>query len=709
MRRFALLLIFALLCAASVSAGIDDGPVATLLFNRVEQVVVYDNYAVGLADRVFSVSRWDSGLVAFVPERVFENDLIPLRFKRNDSLLLVATVDGRIAAYDLNRLPDLEPLWVAQPGIEFADFDFDGKDLFLAAWFHGLWRFHVDPAGGTTFADSSMTGVLMTQLDVRGDRLFALDQYNGIMRYDLTAPGFGRFIDYLYSSREIASYRLDDTTAIMVARGGGLLFGRFGTAPAVTSTLEGIAQPQQVLLTDSLIVLVTPRLITTLNRTDHTVIDSALTPTVQPNGQIVRVKGRDHLLLPALSGGLVLYDLSDLYNRRPGLYRSGPIQALAMAGGRLFTGGGNNPIDVYAFDSVVTPRLDYTMYPGLTRVQDLVTVGDTVLAYFAGLNKIAFILDALSPDSFYLERSFHLEDTLTSRLLFLPNKIDTSRVLVTVGENSFQPYAISDSGTITPMPAWRLHSRISAAEIHDTILFAGTVKRQLWVYAIDSGLTISSQAVLDLSGIARVVAWVNGHLLLFVNNSMLSYALTDAFDLEFQREDVLPISVTDIRLANDKMYAVGPEGIGIFSLENGIPELSQFGGRGGAKIAVEGHVLATTDGGSINIYRLEDEETPTPQPSLPRSFAVRQNYPNPVNAGTVIEYSLSATSRVEITIFNVLGQRVRKLVDVVRPAGTYQASWDGTNASGESVATGIYYYRFKAGDINETRKMVLLK
>jgi hypothetical protein len=94
---------------------------------------------------------------------------------------------------------------------------------------------------------------------------------------------------------------------------------------------------------------------------------------------------------------------------------------------------------------------------------------------------------------------------------------------------------------------------------------------------------------------------------------------------------------------------------------------------------------------------------------LPSAFGLAQNYPNPFNPTTVIRYSLSRRSQVNIAIYNVLGQQVTTLVDETKPAGAYEATWDGMDRSGQRVGSGIYFYRITAGDFSETRKMVLLK
>ncbi len=89
--------------------------------------------------------------------------------------------------------------------------------------------------------------------------------------------------------------------------------------------------------------------------------------------------------------------------------------------------------------------------------------------------------------------------------------------------------------------------------------------------------------------------------------------------------------------------------------------------------------------------------------------ALLQNYPNPFNPTTEICYSLSAPTRVRLTIYNILGQKVTTLVDEKKPAGTYTVYWNGTDDSNHMVATGIYFYQLTTGSQTQSRKMVLLK
>jgi len=95
--------------------------------------------------------------------------------------------------------------------------------------------------------------------------------------------------------------------------------------------------------------------------------------------------------------------------------------------------------------------------------------------------------------------------------------------------------------------------------------------------------------------------------------------------------------------------------------------------------------------------------------SIPQTFSLAQNYPNPFNARTVIKYSLPKDSKVEIAIYNILGRKVKTLVNEHQQAGYKTVVWDGKNQKGNEVASGVYFYRITADDFVQSKKMLLLK
>jgi len=102
-------------------------------------------------------------------------------------------------------------------------------------------------------------------------------------------------------------------------------------------------------------------------------------------------------------------------------------------------------------------------------------------------------------------------------------------------------------------------------------------------------------------------------------------------------------------------------------------------------------------------------DIPDERHELPTKFTLSQNYPNPFNPTTTIEYSVPSRTDVTIEIFNVLGQRVRTLVNEEKTAGSYRVEWNGRSDDGRSLSSGVYLYRFETGDFIDTKKMLLLK
>ena len=96
--------------------------------------------------------------------------------------------------------------------------------------------------------------------------------------------------------------------------------------------------------------------------------------------------------------------------------------------------------------------------------------------------------------------------------------------------------------------------------------------------------------------------------------------------------------------------------------------------------------------------------------TLPAVFALANNYPNPFNPVTTINYALPEATDVKLTVYNVVGQPVRTLVAEHQNAGRYVVEWDATNDSGHSLSSGMYFYRLQAGgEFHAVKKMLLLK
>ncbi|XWN38428.1 MAG: right-handed parallel beta-helix repeat-containing protein [Balneola sp.] len=96
--------------------------------------------------------------------------------------------------------------------------------------------------------------------------------------------------------------------------------------------------------------------------------------------------------------------------------------------------------------------------------------------------------------------------------------------------------------------------------------------------------------------------------------------------------------------------------------------------------------------------------------NVPDEFNLYQNYPNPFNPSTTIGFDVpNGKTQIRLEIYNILGQRVKTLVNDVYSAGRYKVTWDGTNNIGGRVSTGVYIYRIQAGDIVQSKKLTFIK
>jgi len=191
-----------------------------------------------------------------------------------------------------------------------------------------------------------------------------------------------------------------------------------------------------------------------------------------------------------------------------------------------------------------------------------------------------------------------------------------------------------------------------------------------------------------------------------------------------------------VGLAGEQVFA--PEGLSLVWDPNAEPDLDRYRiYRGLTEGFVPGpaNLLAATpdttvfDGGwrwdtgyfykvaAIDIHGNEsayallrpDNVTDVDQHETPRVDYLSQNFPNPFNPTTGIEFGLSARMAVTLRIYDAAGRLVRTLVDETMPAGKHVKMWDGRTSAGAEAASGIYFYRLEAGTFWQTKKMVLLR
>jgi hypothetical protein len=199
----------------------------------------------------------------------------------------------------------------------------------------------------------------------------------------------------------------------------------------------------------------------------------------------------------------------------------------------------------------------------------------------------------------------------------------------------------------------------------------------------------------------------------YISGSHKLYKTIDGGDTWLESEfpfNALSIYFTDA----DNGTAVGgsPSQQILRTTNGGIDWVEQFRGGGeklydvfftdydnGFVVGDYGTILSTSNGGGI-IVNID----PKYEGLIKKSYSLSQNYPNPFNPSTTIKYSLAQTGRVTLSIYDLLGREVVKLIDEEKPAGEYETKW---NAS--SHPSGVYFLRMQAGEFGETRKLLLMK
>jgi hypothetical protein len=89
---------------------------------------------------------------------------------------------------------------------------------------------------------------------------------------------------------------------------------------------------------------------------------------------------------------------------------------------------------------------------------------------------------------------------------------------------------------------------------------------------------------------------------------------------------------------------------------------------------------------------------------IPRAFSLHQNYPNPFNPATTIQYDVPKATHVRLVVYDALGRIVESLVNSQQPTGSYSVGWDAGD-----LPSGVYFYRFEAGNYTATRSLILTK
>jgi len=140
-----------------------------------------------------------------------------------------------------------------------------------------------------------------------------------------------------------------------------------------------------------------------------------------------------------------------------------------------------------------------------------------------------------------------------------------------------------------------------------------------------------------------------------------------------------------------------------------VASAGDINGDGWHEILISSHFDSTLIG---EVFIFTSNPTAVDEPDKGKqvnNFHLSQNYPNPFNPETVIEYVLTENSVVRLSIYNILGQHIKTLIDEYQKTGYKKVTWNGKDKTGRQVSSGVYFYRLKTDTITQVKKMVLLR
>jgi hypothetical protein len=278
---------------------------------------------------------------------------------------------------------------------------------------------------------------------------------------------------------------------------------------------------------------------------------------------------------------------------------------------------------------------------------------------------------------------------------------------------SFMAVVAGDvQGDYTPVPLTKTGSANSATNDQNTILYS--VPLNMNICPTDTlYLPLSVKLFGKSIGAFNASIKVDENLLTYCGKYNAGTSLpTDkgwTLSTNFDQNGRLNIAGTDFSGAIDPITQDGPIAVFKFLVKNGV----KLGDT--CQVVLTGMSIAdsrlialpvVTKNGKVTIASV----TATEKTELPKDYSISQNYPNPFNPTTVIDYYLPKESRVELAIYNVIGQKIAVLVNGITPAGMHKVQWNA-----KELSSGIYFYTIRALNSNdgkiftETKKLILLK
>lgn len=699
-----------LLCQIA-SAAIPEKPDVTILANDPAELYQYGAYLIGKNSKGLIAYRFDDIDSLYHYENIFYKNISSEKIKIFDSLLVYKANNDQLHFVNLSHLPQFEYLGFVDFNQEFADYVLKDNRLYLSMYFNGIAKYQLNSFTSAVFVDSSMTGIMVTQLEEQNDTLYVLDEYNGLLRYDIAAPDFGQLIDYMFIPFRVKSFIKNDSLYYLNLNDKKLFKGKFeNPGEVIIDSVEVSSDINKIDLYMDNLLLFSSRSVSLLDKTTLAIANVLNIENYQPTGVTLDIGDAGYLLLPSLTGGVEALSL-DLNTAPSQVLYYGNFSDYSVYNNSLFVSAKDNPVVVYDINDQLDVTENYKIYETFSNSYKMTSNGDSLIVIYPNLNETAFIYASSDPDFYFLENSFALEDKTYYELYFQKQLTYNYNLLLMDLYNGFDVYSISSTGLIAHQLEWpEIEYKTSFTLLGDKVVTSDGVAN-LSFYNILPDFSLEHFYDLNLGNRPLETIMHENYLYAFDAARMYKILLTPDTPYVVEAQLNLPYAIVASDIEANKLIGVGAGGMVEIDLSVPIPELVSWGGLGGNKVMLSNGIAITSNGFDLTLYYL-DHVTGIPEHKdhlLPDEIQLVQNYPNPFNLETVLSFNLPKGGEVELSIYNILGQKVRQLVASNLPAGGHTYIWDGKNENGGTVATGLYFYRLVVDDYQATKKMMLVK
>lgn len=642
----------------------------------------------------------------------------------------VYTSDGRIAFIDIADRDDMRLSGHVSLNDTIFDYVMYDSVGFVACGFEGISIIDQSDLENTFVTATLEDAVHAVAVEATNGFLYVVDDYNGLLVYDLSIPMQPQLIDFVLFSSPVRDVSVTGDELY-------LAFGESGIY-AYTVELPWRMIPSRMYTTDSKVLKVESfdetLLAVDLFRAVHIFDTDSSEARIVLNGRdasnrfdFARRNGRDYLFAPDRSGDFRVLSVDggpepDQVWMYPGSYR---ITNVALVDSLLLVSGATDDLDIWKIGGdkpeIVSSFESSNQFTYVTALDSLVMVAENSIAtgfiHLLSTAEVCCMLD--------------MEKTLTT----VPDVADIKAEYNDTGSVDLVSFGIDGTSIMTigfpdePPEDFYVATgfafissgfRVAAADRAGGYVYTVTTKGSLGkIYdaraigqsgqVTEIGSFSNSRRVRSIEVLDSVcyIAGVFGLRVFEMDGPLIGSFIAELYG-SYDFRDLVLDEQSDIMFA-----AVGEDGVAIFDIsDRANPELISLIDTPGfaQQLDFADGVIAVADAHSVQLFRYELYDS---DPVLPMSFTLSQNYPNPFNNLTRITVSVpvseSQGERVTLEIMNLLGQVVRTIVDHPLDPGIHEFSWDARESTNEEVASGIYFYRLTVAGFSETRKMMFLK